>query len=120
MYFLKLLQKNYRKNEISPDTVLNAKKTKAKRKLSFEIFSDLNNKAAKAFGLAFKVDKETLGVYQKFGIDLKTYQENDQGELPMPGTYIIDKSGVIRYSFVDPDYTVRAEPTDVLKVLRQL
>ena len=38
----------------------------------------------------------------------------------MPGTYVIDKSGVIRYSFVDPDYTKRAEPSEVLKVVRSL
>ena len=33
----------------------------------------------------------------------------------MPGTYIIDREGNIRYAFAKADYTLRAEPQDVLK-----
>ncbi len=105
---------------VSPDSVMNAKKTKNKRKLGFEVLSDPENRAAKKFGLAFKVDKGTLEVYKKFGIDLKIAQDNENFELPMPGTYVIDKQGVVRFSFVDPDYTKRADPIAVLKVVQEL
>jgi peroxiredoxin len=105
---------------VSPDSVMNTKKTKKKRKLGFEVLSDPENRAAKKFGLAFKVDKGTLEVYKKFGIDLKMAQDNKNFELPIPGTYVIDKQGVVRFSFVDPDYTNRADPKDVLKVVQEL
>lgn len=105
---------------VSPDTPFEAMKTKKKRDLTFTILSDPDNRGAKSFGLAFKVDEGTLGVYKKFGIDLKKSQGNENNELPMPGTYVIDKKGVIRYSFVDPDYTKRAEPMEVLKVVQSL
>lgn len=105
---------------VSPDTIKEAKKTLEKRGLGFSVLTDPNNRAAHLFGLAFKVDKGTLDIYQKFGIDLKESQGNDNFELPMPGTYLIDRTGTIRFSFVDPDYTKRAEPEEVLAVLKSL
>jgi peroxiredoxin len=33
---------------------------------------------------------------------------------------VIDREGVVRWAFVDPDYTRRAEPTDVLAALDTL
>jgi peroxiredoxin len=105
---------------VSPDSIKEATKTKGKRNLEFDVVTDPENRAAKLFGLAFKVDPGTLKIYQKFGINLKASQGNDNNELPMPGTYIIDKTGKIRYSFVDPDYTKRADPEEVLEVLRGL
>jgi len=105
---------------ISPDGPMESRKTKNKRNLSYAVLSDPNNKAAKQLGLAFKVDSDTLSIYRQFGIDLEKSQKNKNGELPMPGTYVVDKSGVIRYSFVDPDYTKRAEPSEVLTFARKL
>jgi peroxiredoxin len=35
-------------------------------------------------------------------------------------TYIIDKAGIVRYRFVDPDYRKRAEPADLLIALKHL
>ena len=105
---------------VSPDSIAEAKKTVAKRKLTFDVYTDPENRAAKMLGLSFKVDKGTLEVYKKFGIDLKKSQGNDNNELPMPGTYVIDRTGLVRYSFVDPDYTKRADPIDVLKVVKSL
>jgi hypothetical protein len=38
----------------------------------------------------------------------------------MPARYVVDRSGVIRSAEVDPDYTVRPEPSATLEVLRGL
>lgn len=103
---------------VSPDTQKEVSKTIQKRGITYSVMSDPNNSAAKEFGIAFKVDTGTLQIYKKFGIDLEGSQNNQDNELPMPGTYVIDKNGVIRYSFVDPDYTKRADPEDVLKILK--
>ncbi len=105
---------------ISPDTVLESKKTKDKNKLSFELYSDPNNEAAKKLGLAFQVDSKVIEVYKKFGIDLEASQGNSENTLPMPGTYVVDKSGKIVFAFLNPDYTMRAEPSEVLEIVKGL
>jgi peroxiredoxin len=38
----------------------------------------------------------------------------------MPGRFIIDRSKVIRYAEVNPDYTVRPEPEEVIGILKEL
>ena len=35
-------------------------------------------------------------------------------------TFVVDAQGVVRYAFVDPDFRVRAEPMDVISVVKAL
>ena len=105
---------------IVPDLDKEIKKTKKKHNLSFDIYRDADNSIAKKFGLAFKLDKRLLPIYQKYGINLETYQGNQSNELPMPGTYIVDQKGKIKYAFLDADYTKRAPAKDVLNECRKL
>ena len=102
-----------------PDTKVEILKTKKKHELSFNIYQDKNNQIAKKLGLAFKVDPKVLELYKNFSIDLEKSQENTNGELPMPGTYVVDKNGKIVYAFFDADYTKRADPEKVIKALKE-
>jgi hypothetical protein len=36
----------------------------------------------------------------------------------MPGTFVLDRNGVVRLSHVDPDYMKRMEPAAILDALR--
>ncbi len=56
------------------------------------------------------------------GIDRNIDEMNasDIWELPVPATYVIDESGVIRYAFVDLNHRVRAEPADVIAIAAEL
>ncbi len=103
-----------------PDTAEIIAKTKRDFGLSFPIYRDQKNRIAKKFGLRFRVDPKVIKYYKEFGIDLEASQGNKRNELPMPGTYVINQEGVIVYSFFDADYTKRANPQDVIKVLAQL
>ena len=38
----------------------------------------------------------------------------------MPGTYVIDKDGTVKYAFADADYTKRADPDEVISKLQEL
>lgn len=105
---------------LAPDEWKEIRKTKDKLNLSFDVYRDENNNIAKRMGIAFKLDKATLGVYKKFGIDLEESQGNSNNELPMPGTYVVDTNGIIQYAFADPDYKKRAEPSEVLKFVQDL
>lgn len=98
-----------------PDTSLTLVQ---KHALDYEILSDLNNEVAKQFGLAYQLDKKLQGVYDKFGIDLKSAQGNDNYELPFAATYVVDGDGKIIEASVNYDYTVRLEPEQAIEVLR--
>jgi len=37
--------------------------------------------------------------------------------LPMPARYVIGQDGIILYAEVNPDYTIRPDPEDLLPVL---
>jgi peroxiredoxin len=51
---------------------------------------------------------------------LEKFNGDDSWTLPMPARFVIDRSGIIRYAEVNPDYTVRPEPEEVIGVLRGL
>lgn len=99
---------------IAPDTKKEILKTKKRHFLEFPIYSDQDNKIAKMFGIAFTLNNDLVSVYEKFGIDLKKSQGNSSNQLPLPGTYVVNRKGKIIYAFADIDYTKRAEPTEVL------
>lgn len=101
-----------------PDLKKQIKKTKRDHKLSFFIYRDKDNLIAKEFGLAFKVDEKVLELYKGYNIDLEKSQGNKAGELPMPGTFVVNKEGIITYAFIDADYRLRAPIEDVLNALK--
>ncbi|WP_448822174.1 peroxiredoxin-like family protein [Capnocytophaga sp.] len=93
--------------------------TKEKHHLQFEVLTDLNNEVARSYGLVFTLDKATATRYEQ-GFGLSAYNGNHLNQLPMPATYIIDQKGVIQYAFVNPDYTQRANPEEVIKKLKEM
>ncbi len=102
---------------LSPEVPDKTAETSQKDKLEFEVLSDAGNKAAHAFGVAYKLPPN-LAVAMK--TRLMSFNGDDSLELPLGATYVIDREGVIRYAFVDGDYRKRAEPSDVLAALRAL
>ncbi|MEU6384550.1 peroxiredoxin-like family protein [Streptomyces bauhiniae] len=91
-----------------------------KHDLAFDVLSDLGSDTAKQYGLAFDLPDDLAAVYDKLGFDLQRVNAGHPRTLPLPATYVIDRSGVIRWSFVDPDYTARAEPSAILTALDEL
>ncbi len=52
------------------------------------------------------------------GVDLPRFNGDNSWELPMPATFVVDRDGIVRWASVDPDYTVRPEPEQVLEAVR--
>ncbi len=104
---------------ISPQTPDNSLSTAEKDDLKFQVLSDVGNKVANQFGLVFQVPSELQEIYNNFGITLPKFNGDESWELPMPGTYVIDKDGTVSYAFADPDYTNRAEPDEVIAKLEE-
>jgi peroxiredoxin len=93
-----------------------------KNKLTFPVLSDFGNKVAHQFGIVFQVGPE-LQEFSKnvFKNDLAVRNGESSYELPVPATYVLDATGVIRYAHVEVDYmTGRAEPADVVAALETI
>ena len=85
--------------------------------IEFEVLSDIGNRLAKEFGLVFTLPESLRPVYQAWGVDLPEYNGDQSFQLPVPATYIIDREGIIRYHYVNSDYTRRLEPAIVVEQL---
>ena len=103
---------------ISPETPDNSLTTSEKNELQFKILSDINNEYAKSLNLAFQMPEDLQEVYHSFGLDVEKHNGNNNYELPMPATYVIDKNKTIIYDFVPEDYTKRLDPKDILEFLQ--
>ncbi|WP_028926427.1 peroxiredoxin-like family protein [Pseudonocardia acaciae] len=91
-----------------------------RERLTFDVLRDVGSDVAKQFGIAFDLSDELGGLYDTFGFDLQRVNGGHARTLPLPASYVIDTAGVIRWAFVETDYTVRAEPADLLAALRDL
>lgn len=100
-----------------PDASLS---TSEKNELAFTVLSDVNADYARELGLVFTLPEELKPIYQNFGIDLEQHNGDGQFDLPLAATFVVAQDGTIASSFVDTDYTLRQEPTEVLEVLKAL
>ncbi len=93
-----------------------------KNKLTFPVLSDLVNKVARQFGIVFQVGQELKDLSENtFKNDLAARNGDDSYELPVPATFVIDTTGIIRFAHVDVDYMLgRAEPEAVLAALKTI
>lgn len=73
---------------------------------------------ARDYGLTFTVEGELRTLYRDgLGIDLARFNGDESWELPLTSTFVIDRSGTIVYASADPDYTARAEPSEVVAAI---
>jgi peroxiredoxin len=105
---------------ISPQNAVNSRKSVRTNNLGFPILSDTNNDVAAAFGIRFTLPTYLVDLYKNLKNDLPAFNGDPSWTLPMPARYVIGQDGTILYAEVNPDYTHRPEPDDMLPVLRQL
>lgn len=105
---------------ISPQLEKYSKSMVQKHNLTFPLLRDENNQLASQFGLAFKLPDDLAGLYRQFGVDLVRYNGNDLWSLPMPGRFILDQNGKVVSAEVNPDYTHRPEPSEIVEVLKKM
>jgi peroxiredoxin len=105
---------------VSPDMPDQSLGTAETNGLGFELLSDLGNRIGQLFGLVYRLPEELARIYRSRGIALDVRHGTGDFELPLPATYVIDRAGVVRYAFVDPDYTRRAEPAEILAALANI
>jgi peroxiredoxin len=105
---------------ISPQVAANSRKSQRDNKLTFPILSDVRSEVANAFGIRFALPDYLAEVYSTFGNNLPVVNDDPAWVLPMPARYVIGTDGIIAYSEVNPDYTQRPDPSELLPVLDRL
>ena len=103
---------------ISPQNPVNSRKSVRQNNLSFPILSDPKNDVAAAFGLRFELPDYLVDLYKSLKNDLPAFNGDGSWTLPMPARYVVGQDGTILYAEVNPDYTRRPEPEDMLPALR--
>jgi peroxiredoxin len=103
---------------ISMDHPSKLRETPHHDELGYSLLSDSDAAAAKAFGIAFKVDDATVEKYKGYGINLEAASGRSHHILPYPSVFIARTHGVIRFAHVNPDYKVRLEPEKILEAAR--
>ncbi|QMV42036.1 peroxiredoxin-like family protein [Cohnella cholangitidis] len=106
---------------LSPQNPDNALSQQEKENLRYHVLSDTHGAAAALYEVLFDVPSYIQEVMtNKLKINLAEYNAADRWILPVPSTFIIDKSGVIRSAYVNPDFMVRLEPLDIVDRLKKL
>ncbi len=96
-----IIQAGFQILAISPDGLEQLAKTGKKNQLNYRLLSDGSGALAKAIGIAFKAPDR----YQNRLIDFSD-GKND-GYLPVPAVFVVDKSGEILFEYINPNFRQR-------------
>jgi peroxiredoxin len=105
---------------ISPQTAPNSRKSVRQNRLTFPILSDTKGEVSAAFGLRFQLPDFLIELYKGLKNGLPAFNGDPSWTLPMPARYVIGQDGAILYADVNPDYTRRPEPEDMIPALEKL
>jgi len=105
---------------ITPETGGRALLAKQNHQAGFEVLSDVDCGVGLSCGVVFRTPEPYRLLLEKFGTDLAERHGNTAWFLPVPATFVIDRTGVVRWRFVTVDFTERAEPAAILAALHAL
>ena len=122
---LKALQENLSKiNDkkvslvaISPQSPDNSLSIIEKHNLTFEVLTDKDNTFAKQLGIVFELQDFVLPFYNALGINLSSFNKNDDTSLPIPAVFVVNENGIIIYKFADVNYMNRIDIDELLNTL---
>jgi peroxiredoxin len=103
---------------ITPEETARSETFAKERGLAFPIAWDKDNAYAKQLSIVYALPTEVRKLHEELGIDLKASQGNEQWQLPVPATFVVDSGRKVVFAYVDVDYTKRAETRDLISALK--
>lgn len=103
---------------VTPEKPDNALSTVEKNALTYPVLSDTGNAFATALGIVFELQGDLKDLYEGFGLDLPNLNAQSGWTLPIPAVYVVGSDGKILFADIDLDYRRRAEPSEVLAILK--
>jgi peroxiredoxin len=110
-------EKGYRIHAVSPDRLEKVAKASEMAEFDIMLYSDAQAEAAKAFGLAFKVDAATYEKLLGYGIDLEDASGHEHHLLPVPALFAIGRDARIHFRYFNPDYSERLSAEALLEAV---
>ncbi|SDM93179.1 peroxiredoxin-like family protein [Sediminibacillus halophilus] len=105
---------------VSPQSPDNTLSQQEKEELTFQVLSDTHGLVAAFYNILYDVPDYIQDVMKQIGMDLTEYNATNRWILPIPSTFMIDESGIIRSAYVNPDFMQRLDPEIILRELRKL
>jgi len=102
---------------VTPETAANIARTLEKTHASFSIIQDKGYRIMKNYQVNYVVDDAMVSKLNKYGVDLEANNGNKNHVLPVPATYVIDRTGKIVFVHFDKDYTHRPSIRTLLEKL---
>ncbi|QGX40386.1 peroxiredoxin-like family protein [Permianibacter aggregans] len=104
---------------VSPELPDTLRTMEQERKLGYQLISDYRLEAAKAFGIAFRVDPAYAKMAEeKVNAKLQKYAGETLYTLPVPAVFVLDTDGVVQFQYVNPNYRVRLHSELLLTAAR--
>lgn len=117
----KLSKMGYQIIAISPDRPAKLKAPMEENKLSYTLFSDASMEFTLGMGLAFKMEDELVSIYKnKYKIDVEADSGFSHHLLPVPAAFVIDKEGLVYFSYINPTYKTRVNKDILLAAAKAL
>lgn len=105
---------------VTPERPSRAFETARSNDLRFEVAVDNGNRFAKSLGLVAALPQPLRPLYREVGIDLAAHNGDKSHELPITATYVLAPCSRVTWAHVDPDFTRRADPDDVVAAIERL
>ena len=109
-----LLALGYQIIAVSVDRFEKLNPTIEEQQLHYTLLADAQATATRAFGLAYKVSDDAVQRLKGFGMDIEDASGRTHHILPVPAAFIIGTDGVIKFSYVNPDYKTRVNGDVIL------
>jgi peroxiredoxin len=105
---------------ITPQTPDKSAEQIGKDGYPFEVLSDLDSQAMKDYKLYFEIPDDLVSVYKHVGLDIEAFNGKGRNVLPVPGSFVIDKNGIVRAMQARTDYKLRMEPGTIIDALMKI
>ena len=103
---------------IGPETRDDAMKLMEKQNASIPLLYDLDGSVMRSYGLSFELPTYLQPFLAAMG--LPEANPETGWRLPIPATYVLNQQGAVHARHVNPDYTSRMEPLDVIEALEEI
>ena len=104
---------------VSPQTQRQSEFTVSQHGLPFPLLRDEGAVLADAFGAAYPVPAYMQQHYRSILVNIPFINGEQSWRLPIPATFVIDRSGIIRWRQGSADFRVRPDPVEVMATLAQ-
>ncbi|KAF7861716.1 uncharacterized protein EAF02_010670 [Botrytis sinoallii] len=71
-------------------------------------------------GFCFGKQPEELRLFEELGHDFEKSNGDASMDMPVPATFLVGRDGIVKRSFVDPDWTKRLEMSVVMGWVEEL